>query len=66
VEWRVAFRVDNVASRQLGAAQSRRRTWAEMRAQGGGAIWCHGGIDGRNYGVYADIDPKDCSEVRWR
>jgi hypothetical protein len=66
VEWRVAFRVDNVASRQLGAAESRWRTWAEMRAQGGRAVWCHGGIDGRNYEVYADIDPEDCSAVRWR
>jgi hypothetical protein len=63
--WRVIFCVDN-ASRRLGAAESRRRTWAEMRAQGGGAVWCHGGIDGRNYGVYADIDLEDCSAVRWR
>jgi hypothetical protein len=47
VEWRVAFRVENVASRRLGATESRRRTWVEMRAQGGGAVWCHGGIDGR-------------------
>jgi hypothetical protein len=66
VEWRVAFWVDNVASLRLGAAKSRRRTWAEMRAQGGEVVWCHGGIDGRNYGVYTDIDAEDCSAVRWR
>jgi hypothetical protein len=65
VEWRVAFRVD-IASRRLGAAESRWRTWADMRTKGGGAVWCHGDIDGRNYCVYADIDPEDCSAVRWR
>jgi hypothetical protein len=32
VVWRVAFRVDNGASRRLGDAESRRRTWDEMRA----------------------------------
>jgi hypothetical protein len=32
VEWRVAFHVDNSASRWLGAAESRWRTGAEMRA----------------------------------
>jgi hypothetical protein len=47
VECHVAFRVDN-ASRRHGAAESQWRTWAEMRTQGGGAVWCHGGIDGRN------------------
>jgi hypothetical protein len=64
VEWRVAFRVDNGASRRLGAAESRRRTWAEMRAQGEGAVWRHGGVIGRIGKVYADLDLEDFLEVR--
>jgi hypothetical protein len=64
VEWLVAFRVDNGASRRLGAAESRRRTWAEMRAQGGGAVWHHGGVIGRIGKVYADLDLDDFLEVR--
>jgi hypothetical protein len=66
VEWHVAFRVNNGASRWLGAAEYRRRTWAEMRAQGGGVVWRHGGVIGRIGKVYADLDLQDCLEVRWR
>jgi hypothetical protein len=40
-----------------------RLTWLDGLVQGGGAIWCHGGIDGRNDRVYVDIDPKDCLAV---
>jgi hypothetical protein len=47
VEWRVAFLVDSGASQRLGAAESQRRTWAEMRAQGGGVVWRHGSVIGR-------------------
>jgi hypothetical protein len=66
VEWHVAFRVNNGVSRRLGATESRRRTWAEVRAHRGGAVWCHGGVIGRIGKVYADLNHKDCLEVRWR
>jgi hypothetical protein len=63
VEWRVSFRVDNGASWRLGAVESRQRTWAEMRAQGGGTVWRYGGVIGRIGKVYADLDLEDCLEV---
>jgi hypothetical protein len=66
VEWCVTFHVDNGASRRLGDAESRRRTWAEVRAQGGGAVWRHDGVIGKIGKVYADLSHKDCLEVRWR
>jgi hypothetical protein len=30
--------------------------------QGGGAVWCRGGIDGRLDEVYADIYPEDSGD----
>jgi hypothetical protein len=45
VEWRVAFSVNNGASRRLSAVKSRWRTRVEVCAQGGGivrlATWWH-------------------------
>jgi hypothetical protein len=61
----ISFIVDFVSWRR-GVARTWCLRWIDGLAQGGGAVWCHGGIDGRNNGVYADIDPEDCSAVRWR
>jgi hypothetical protein len=44
-------------ARQRGAAGTRFLTWLDGLAQGGGAVCCHGGTDGRNDKVYAEINP---------
>jgi hypothetical protein len=66
VEWCAYSRVDNVGSWRHGTAVSRWRTRVEVRAQGGGAVWRHGGVIGRIDKVYADLNHEDCSEVRWQ
>jgi hypothetical protein len=55
VERRVPSCIDDGGSRWHGAAESRRRTRVVMRAQGGGAVWRHGGIVGRIDEVFADL-----------
>jgi hypothetical protein len=50
-------------SRWRGAAETRCMTWLDGLAQGGGDVWCHGGTDGRNDNVYADINLGDFSAV---
>jgi hypothetical protein len=58
VEWRASSCVDNGGSRWHGVVESRRRTQAEVRAQGR-----HGGVIDRIDKVYADLNLEDCSEV---
>jgi hypothetical protein len=60
-----SFIVD-IKSWKRSASRTCCLTWLDGFTQGGGAIWCHGGIDGRNDIVYADIYPEDFSEIQWR
>jgi hypothetical protein len=60
-----SFVVD-IKSWKHGALGTCFMTWIDGIAQGGAAVWCHGGIDGRNDRVYADIYHVDFSAVQWR
>ena len=51
--------VNNGESRRRGAAGSRWRTCADGFAQGGGAVWRRGYVDGRPDKVIALISPED-------
>jgi hypothetical protein len=55
-----------IDSWRRGAAGTHCLTWLDGLKLGGGVVWCHGGTDARNDRVYADINPEDCLEVRWR
>ena len=66
VERRVSSRVDDGGSQRRGAAESRRRMCAEVRSQGGGAVWRRGDVVGRPGEDYADLNLEDCSAVRRR
>jgi hypothetical protein len=51
--------VDDIESWRHGAAGICCLTWLDGLPQSGGAVWCHGGINGRNDRVYADIYHED-------
>jgi hypothetical protein len=61
----ISFIIDFVSWRR-GAPRTWCLRWIDGLAKGGGAVWCHGGIDGRNNRVYADINLEYCSAVHWR
>jgi hypothetical protein len=53
------YHIDGAESRWHGAAGYRRRMQDDVCGQDGGAVWRHGGIDGRSCKVNAMISLED-------
>jgi hypothetical protein len=51
--------IDNSESQRRGAAGSRRWSRDDLQAQGGGAVWRHGGADSWSGKLGALIPPED-------
>ena len=61
---RCIYCVDDDEYWRHGAAGYRRWMRLDGRAQGGGAVWCHGGVDGRLGKVYASVPALEMD--RWK
>jgi hypothetical protein len=58
------FFIVNINSWRHGAEGTCCLTRLDGLAHDGGAVWCHGSIDGRKDKFYANIYPEDCSAIQ--